>query len=761
MMNSETSIPSKAGAVEPDAVGNDTLLDKMRHNYEQDAEADSKNRTAALEDIRYINVPGAQWDFKIRQDRGDRPMYTFNKLRVTIKRVVNDMRSNRPAGKVRATEDGDVDKAEIREGLIRNILSNSDFDTVIDNAAESQVTCGMGAWRINTELPDDEVVNQDITAEAIRNPFCLLPDRHAQDLLKRDANHWTLTTMLGFDTFEATYGKEVDKASFESLGQESKAQWITDDTVRVCEYWYKKPVKRTLLLLQDGKTIDAGVLTPEQTQLLAPHVVKSREVKSNDIYSCIATGKEVIKGPTKWAGSKFPFVIVYGEHVIVDGEPKWFGLTRNSKDAQTAYNVAQTAVMESIFRAPQAKFWATPAQALGLQDSWAESHKKNIPALFYNPDPKAPGPPTRMGGADVPSALIELSQIASEDIKSTSGIFDNSLGKTANETSGIAIRARQQQGEIATFNYSDNLSKCVCWTWEIIGDLLGKIYDGQRIVRILGKDGSEKFHKLNETVIDPQTGQEVMLNDMSEGKYDYTVTSGPSFATQRQEAAETYGNMMQGNPALFPLIGDLVMKATDLPYAEEIAERLKAMLPPQLQEQDDGKPLDPKAMQAMQQAAQAMQHVQEMTKMLQDAQGEVEQGKQELTAEQSKLAIQKAELDAAFQKYMGQIIQKQAAFEIEQAKAGADAATTTNQNDQAQHHVDLNNQMSEGLAEVKTMAAEYIKSMAESFAQMQANNVPQVVVANPPKRRSVRVKRVNGELHGEINEVPDQGVQPQ
>ena len=318
--------------------------------------------------------------------------------------------------------------------------------------------------------------------------------------------------------------------------------------------------------------------------------------------------------------------------------------------------------------APQAKFWATPEQAKGNTENWAVSHKKNFPFLLYNADPKAPGPPQRMGGADVPIALIQESQIASEEIKAVTGIFEASMGQQGNETSGRAIYARQQQGEIATFNFQDNMSKGIRRTYEIILGLIPNVYDTERELRVLGNDGAEDYVKVNQVVMDYSTGRQVRINDLAMGRYDVTVTVGPNFATQRQEAAETYGQLGQQFPELMGVAGDLVFKSMDLPYAEDIAERLRTILPPQIQQMlDQGKEMPPEVQQAMQQAEMAMQQVQEQGQLVQAAAAELEgeKGEAQVAASQVKIELAnlrtaKAEFDAHIATQTAQLMQKEA-----------------------------------------------------------------------------------------------------
>lgn len=592
---------------------NEDLLVRVRRRTKVMMDADRENRQAALADLEFLHVPGKQWDDLTKKERGlDRPMYEFNKTRVTVKRVVNDMRANRPQGKVRATEDGDKPTANVFEGLIRNIWANADGDTVIDYEAEYQVGAGMGAWRVTVDYADDEAFEQQIGIDPIRNPFCLYSDPSAQDFLKRDAQDWSLTEKISKGSHKARW-PDAEPVDFETDTEfDDDGEWEDEDRVRICEYWWKEPYEKEVVLLGNGVTADAKDLTPALVEI-AGGIVKQRKVKCHKIMTCIASGQSILEGPNEWAGTMFPFVQIYGEYVVIDGKTHWFGLTRFAKDAQRAYNYSRTNAIESVALAPQAKWWATVKQALGLDAQWADANKKNFPFLLYNPDEKAPGPPQRMGGADVPIALVQEMQMSSDDIKAVTGIFDASLGQQGNETSGKAINARQRQGEIATFNYMDNMAKGIRRTWEILIDLVPMIYDTQRSVRILGTDGAENYAEIN--TIDPETGQ--ALNDLSRGRYDVAVTVGPSFATLRQEAAEAYGEIASRDPNVMAAAGDLIFKSMDLPYAEQIAERMQVMLPPPIQQMiGKGKAMPPEVQAAMAQVDQAMQMVDQKSQLV-------------------------------------------------------------------------------------------------------------------------------------------------
>ncbi len=655
------------------------LLTRIRDRFKVMHEADSENRREALSDMKFVNVPGEQWDSDMKKRRNKRPCYEFNKLRVTCKRVINDIRANRPMGKVRAVENGDKSTAEILEGLIRNVWGNSDGDTVIDQAAEYQVTGGMGAWRVTTKYSSEDAFEQDVAVESIANPYCLYADPSCHDYMKRDARDFILTDRIAKATYKQRWPNKA-AVDWDSQEFDDDEEWQDDETVRIVEYWWKEPYQKEIWQLADGKVVDPesdegeAIEAALEQGLMPPDFIRQkRTVTCHKVRMCIASGEAILEGPTDWAGAHLPFIIIYGESMVIDGKHLWWGLPRFAKDAQRSYNISRTAIAETIAMTPQAKFWATVEQAKGHEARWRVAHDENIPFQLYNADPKAPGVPQRMGGSDVPVALIQESQIASEEIKAVTGIFDASLGNRGNETSGRAIQARQQQGEIATYNFQDNLAKGIRRTWEILVDLIPRVYDTERDLRIIGSDGAEDYAKVNQMVQDPATGQVIKVNDLSTGKYDVTITVGPSWSTKRQEAADIYMQLTQANPALFPVVGDLMMKSMDLPYSEDMAERLQAMLPPQIQAlQNKDSKQSPEVMQAMAQADQAMQQVQQMAQqMQQDAQG-LQQEKAAVDKAKSDLQVQAAQMEADYQRMVADITKRQAAIEVKLAQAASD-----------------------------------------------------------------------------------------
>lgn len=729
-------------------------------------EGDKDNRDEGRADMKFLHVPGAQWEKTVRDARGSRPCYEFNKSRIKAKRISNEMRANRPAGKVRAVEGGDKATASTMEGLGRNIIQVSDFDTVSDYAGEYQVGAGMGAWRIVTEY-QDESFDQDILVRAIPDPFNLYWDPSSVDPMHRDADDWCLLDSMANTAFDEKYG-DIKATDFEdNLAFSDEADWRSGEVTRICEYHWKEKYDKRLIKLVDGRVLDAG--DPAAALIPIENIKATRIAACHKILMCIASANKILTPPTLLKGKYHRFIVVHGEWMIVDGKPRWCGGTRYSKDAQRAYNVASTSVTETIATAPNSHYWVTPTQAQGNTGQWNRAVAENLPFLHYNHDPKEPGAPKRAGGAEVPVALVQEAQIRDQELKDVWGVYDASLGDRGNESSGRAIARRTEQGQIVNFNFPDNMAKGKQRTVEIINDLIPFYYDTARTVRVLGIDGSEEYIKINAAGFDPKTGEPVLLNDLTKGKYDVTVTVGPSYATQRQEAAEAYAALAPQDPLLMQTAGDLVYKSMDLLYSDEISERRAAMLPPQIQAlKKQGKELPPEVRQAQALLEQGKQQLDEHGKLVAAA-GEEAKAEQvaadkakaanqmsaaDLKVAQADLEVAKANLAVAqanFKTLVAETNNKVAAERSGIEQQGLDQSKAADEQS-------MEARLQTALATMQQILTDQLTQHAAQLTTLHASALqsaqPQVVVANQPKVKKAITRRVGDDLHTEIIEMP-------
>jgi hypothetical protein len=570
---------------EADDYGGKTVsvsLTEILERFDADADHDQDNRTEALSDFKFR--AGEQWPTNVIQERQaeNRPVVTVNRTGQFIRQVTGDLRKNPPSIRIRPVGDGaDSDTARVIGGIIRKIEQNSDAQNAYITAIEHAATGGLGHWRVLTQYSQWDVFEQDVVVEAIQDPFAVTWDRMANKPTREDASHCFVSEWVSPEVFEAMY-PDASPVSFEDRNFTSSAPraWLGDNAIRVAEYWFKRKDRRLLALMPDGKTVDITDLDPMQRQGLP--IVRAREAEVDCVYWCKTNGIEILDKPRKWAGRYIPIVPVIGEEINTGERIVRQGLIRPIKDAQRLYNYARSAEAEVVALQPRAPFVATQKQVAKHWDMWKSANKKNYAALIYDADPQAPGPPQRVMPPVASQALAQMAMTASDDMKATTGIYDASLGARSNETSGVAIRARQAEGDTGTFVFSDNLARSMRHSARIMLDLIPKIYDTERTMIVLHDDDSVQEVTLNQTVM--VEGEEVVLYDVTLGKYDVEVTVGPTYATRRAEAVESMMGFLQANPAAAPLIADLVAKNSDWPGAENIARRLRKAIPPQILE---------------------------------------------------------------------------------------------------------------------------------------------------------------------------------
>ena len=656
-----------------DAQNSDPMAE-MRQRYDRAVEADRTNRDNALDDLRFVTVPGYQWDEQQRKARKGRACYEFPILRSHWRQVVNDQKKARPGIKVRAVEDGDAKGAELRQGLIRNIESSSNAERAYDGAFELVTAGGMGSWRVVTQYSSDDAWEQDLRIKPIPDPLTSVwhdPDAKEPDL--RDQRYCFVEESIPRDEFKARYPKAecVDFDSAKRYGD-----WFQQDHVRIAEYWRLVPVTKTILLLSDGRSVARADITPEAAQKMAAEgisVVRERQCKGHKVVMSIVSGAEELEGPHDTVFDRIPVVSIFANRFFIEGKWHWCGMVRFSRDPQKLLNYNLTTAQEVVSKQPKAPYLVTPKmlEGDGVKSLWDKANALDAPYLPYTPDPQAPqARPVREAPPDMPAAFTMLTQISVDMLKASDGIFDASVGAKSNETSGKAIIARQREGDTATYDYQDSLAFGIQATGEIILAALPKVYDTPRTIRVLGKDGAEDIVEINK-------GDGV--TDLSAGKYDVTVTTGPSYDTQRMEFIDALTALGQGNPAIAAGVPDLIVGAMDFPKAEEAAERLKLLLPPPVQAaMAQGKDMPPEIIQARQQVEQGIAEVQQRMAALDEVHAELMQDKAKVDSAKSGLDAQVAEihnqrdlLNAAVKQAKTEIENMHLRWELQQTRAQA------------------------------------------------------------------------------------------
>ena len=600
----------------------------------------SDSREDEIDDLKfYAGSPDNRWHWPadVLATRGAvqgqtinaRPTLTINKLPQHVRQVTNDQRQNRPGAKVIPVDDkADVDVAEVFNGMIRHIEYISDADVAYDTACENQVAYGEGYIRLLTEYCDDNTFDQDIKIGRIRNSFSVYMDPTIQDPTGADAKWCFITEDVTKEDYERMYPDASPITTLQSLGvgDQSISNWLNEDTIRIADYYYIDYDRTTLNLYPGNATAFEGTPEDKQLRVVYGKPKRSRESDRPRVKYCKINGYEILE-EREWAGKWIPVIRIVGNEFEVDGRLYVSGLVRNAKDAQRMYNYWVSQEAEMLALAPKAPFIGYGGQFEGYEDKWKTANTQNWPYLEVNPDvtdgqgavlplPQRAQPPMASSG------LLQAKAGAAEDIKATTGQYNASLGMGSNERSGKAILARQKEGDVGTYHYGDNLARGVRHIARQLIDLIPKIYDTQRIARIIGEDGETKMVKINpdqqepvNKIVDDQGIVLEKIYNPSVGKYDVVAVTGPGYATKRQEALEAMAQLLQGNPQLWQVAGDLFVKNMDWPGAQEMSKRFAKTIDPKIMSDNDKSP----ELQAAEQQIQAMgAEMEQMHQMIQN-----------------------------------------------------------------------------------------------------------------------------------------------
>jgi hypothetical protein len=596
-------------------------------------DADSYNRQEALDDLKFSS--GDQWPVEVQNSRNleARPCLTINKLDGFIRQVCNQQRQARPRMKAHSMNSAANAKvADILTGIFKHIEVNSDADAAYDTAFEFAVRMGWGYWRVVTDYVRDDSFDQEIYIKPISNPFTVYFDPNSQMPDGSDAETCLITEVMSKKDFRAQYPNADDGGNFNNRGTgDADADWIMKEDIRIAEWWFTERVKTKLLLLSDGTQVFKDEApSAEMMAAAGVFVVSERDTVRKLIKWCKLTGLEVLEEST-WMGKHIPIVPVYGQQITIDDKRKKYGLVRMAKDPQRMYNYWRTALTESVALAPKAKWLLAEGQDEGHENEWAQANIKASPVLRYKQKDiegqQAPVP-TRLQPEAPPAGIVEATSAINNDLQTVVGIFDANQFSQGNQ-SGKAIRGQQMQIDMTNYHYYDNLTRSLKQTGRIILDLIPKIYDKERVMRIIGYDNRPEMVTINQRQVD-ESGAEKILNDVTVGEYDIYMDTGPGYQSKRQEAVESMVPLLQSNPELFQAAGDLVFRNMDFPGADVIADRLAAMNP--MAKIDEKSDVPPQAqmqlMMSQKQIADLQQQIAALTLNLQH-QSDVQKMKEE------------------------------------------------------------------------------------------------------------------------------------
>jgi len=642
---------------ESDKRDDDKILEEARERFAKIEEDDRDNRDEQRSCFEFVYVKGKQWSDTVRSRRTswDEPCLEFDQLKQFVNQVVNDERQNKPAILVHPAGGGASQEiADIEQGLIRAIEYDSNAEAAYDNGFQSAVVGGRGWWRVCTEYVQDAkkpTFNQRIIIKPIMDSMTVYADLDYEQPDASDRRFAFVVEKIPKTEFEKRW-KKADAISFDAMDTNWKEG---KDVILVADYYRRICTIRNLVAMSDGAVgyEDEMPNPPEGVTKL-----REREVETYSVeWYKIAGGNQILE-EYDCPGDIIPIIQTTGDDIIIDGKRTYQGLVCKARDAQAMLNYGMTQQAIHLALTPKAP-WVAPQEAIeDYQNIWKDANVKNYSVLPYKHKDRdgAPiPPPSRTQPSMIDSGWAQWTGTMTQMMRSTIGMYENSLGMKGNEVSGKAILAREKQGDVGTFHYVDNQHRAIALTGRIIQSWIPVYYDTEQMVHIIGKDGVRKIVTINQKSVQP-TGNEfdpfktIIQNDVTNGDYKVSIEAGPGFATKREETAEKLMGLVNSFPQLMQVAGDVVMKSLDVQDADIIAERFKFALPPQIQQalaaEQQGQKVDPVMAQKMQQAQQQMQQMQQAMQQMQQENQQLKSGAQiDMAKVQAKQQADTADLE--------------------------------------------------------------------------------------------------------------------
>ncbi len=572
------------------------FMKEVRDNYKESVTGWRHIYDEASNDLKFVyDVDSGQWPDSIRKDRekDGRPILTVNKLQKFVRQLRGDQMMNRPRIKVIPVDDkSDVRIAELYNGLIRQIEYLSTASAAYDTAYMHAISCSVGFFRLITQYSNDNSFNQDIFIKRIINPFSVHYEPYASEFEYEDARYCFIEDLMDKSEYKRKYGKD-NMVDFESTSAATIfGDWLQQDKIRIAEYFYKDTVKKKIVMLETGEIIPIGNgITTKSIVEQGGRIARERDVDTHIVKWCKLNGIEPLE-ESDWPGKDIPIIPVFGDEIVADGKRYYLSLARGAKGPQQMYNYWATAATETVALAPKMPFLVDHRQIKGFEKEWEEANLTNRMYIRYNAV-QGLNKPAREPQAQIPAAIMNMMQATAYDIEDHLGRYEASEGKASNERSGKAIIARVAQSDKGTYTFVDNLTRAIVCAGRQMIDLIPKIYDTPRALRIMGETGQEQLVNVNQPILD-ENGQVGIQNDLSVGEYDLIASVGASFSSKRQEMVEMLIQSMQYAPMLAPVIAPLIFKYSDYPGAEEVYQEIKKqadMMQQQQLAQQGGKPL--------------------------------------------------------------------------------------------------------------------------------------------------------------------------
>lgn len=615
-------------------------------------DASSDQRRQIEEDLAFSDPSDPQqWDETIKASRendagGKRPCLTFDQIGQYISNVSGQIQQRPPAMHAIPVDSGaDVKAAEHLDGFMRHIEYASRAQQHYSRALLSSARTGVGYLVVRPEYTERALNRQEPRIGSVADPLSAVFDPWSTEIDGSDATFGFLLTDLSPREFDRRYSGREKRSFGDREGRKREDR----EAVTIAEQWRSESS-----LVRMVQCVDLSQIEPEEFAISADEfiaraqadpasglrIVREYKEKRTVVRWSLMSGADVLEEETTYPAEYIGIVPVYGYVAYADGRLSYCGLARRARVPQQEYNFHRSELHALMAQAPKAP-WIGPAAAFeGFEALWDRAAVESRAYLPTNHTDGSGNPipqPQRMQMSINLQNHIAGAADAVRDIQAALGMYQANLGAPSNETSGIAIEQRKEQGESSNAHFPMNLQASVAHVGRIIVSMLPKLLDKRRQVRIIGIDDTP-----GSVTIDPQQQQamqetdgEISINP-NIGKYDVRVVVGASFTTQRAQAQAALNEVMARNPEMAPAVAPIWAKTLDIPYADKLAQALLAVAPPEIkavmQTQQKG-PTVPELLAQLQEVQQAKDEAVQLAR----------QAEQELAEKEAQLADKTAE----------------------------------------------------------------------------------------------------------------------
>lgn len=536
-------------------------------------------RLQCLQDRRFYSISGAQWEGPLWDIYENKPKFEVNKIALSVMRIISEYRNNRITVDYVSKDGAKDDKlAETCDGLYRADEHDSVADEAYDNAFEEAVGGGFGAWRLRTVYEDDEDEENERQRIQIEPIFdadsSVFFDLNAKRQDKADARFCYVIYSMTRESYKEEWND--DPTDWPKIIHQYEFDWATPDVVYIAEYYKVEDVTETIRVFRaiDGTEERYRAKDFEEDQELENTLaaigsveVRQRKIKSRKVHKYIMSGGKVLEDCGYIAGKCIPIIPVYGKRWFVDNVERCMGHVRLAKDAQRLKNMQLSKLGEISALSSVEKPILTPEQVAGHQVMWSEDNLKDYPYLLINPITGPDGSQTVSGpvaytrAPNVPPAMAALLQVTEQDMQDILG--NQQAGeKLVSNISGKAVEMIQQKLDMQTFIYMSNFAKAMKRCGEVWLSMAKDIYiEEGRQMKVITENGETDSVTLMQPMVDQETGEVKMANDLGAAKFDVDVDVGPSSSSKRAATVRALTGMMQitQDPETLQVLGAMAM----------------------------------------------------------------------------------------------------------------------------------------------------------------------------------------------------------